>query len=96
MKNTHAGRLGKTRLCLCVCVSVCVCEGKSRVCEIGEKIVCVVCLCSLVCVFFFLALIPPVRQRFNKQHTRIKGTSLYTHTRAVSSYCSVHTLCTRS
>lgn len=75
--------------------SVCAC-----LCVWNKRENCVRCLSVLsgntVCVrfFFFLALIPPVRQRFNKHHTRIKGTSLYTHTLAVSSYCSMYTLCT--
>lgn len=92
MKNTHAGCLGKTRLCLCVRVSACVCvweraseslqgDGRRVMCEIRETNVC--CLCSLVCVcvcVFVLAPIPPLRQRFNKQHTRIKrNQSVYTY-----------------
>lgn len=80
-----------------VWVCVCVCEWVRLTKR--ERKMCVLFVCALLCVCVcvsFLAPIPPVRQRFNKQHTRIKGTSLYTHTQAVSSYCSVHILCTRS
>lgn len=45
-------------------------------------------VCAYV-FFFFLALIPAVRQRFNKHQTRIKGTSLYTHTLRQSVHIAV-------
>lgn len=72
-------------MCTCECMCPCVREGKwkltrrrkeSHVWNKRDK--CVLSVLSCVCVFV-LAPIPPLRQRFNKQHNRIKGNrSVYT------------------
>lgn len=67
-------------------------EGRqSHVCVNREGEMCVLFVRALSCLFFVPAPVPPVRQRFNKQHNPCKG-SRCAHTQAVSSRCAMHML----